>query len=226
MKVLVACEHSGTVREAFRALGHDAWSCDLLPSSDKSEFHYHTDVFRVLSWDEWDMLIAHPPCTYVTNSAEWAFKDADFTRYPRVGYHQKVKPGTLVGATRRAARVEAVEFARQLWLARVPRICIENPVGHLSQHLGDSRLVQPYQFGDDASKGTCLWLKGLPPLVIDPAWRKAGRMVMHSGKLVERWSNQTDAGQNRLSPSDDRGHLRAITYPGIARQMAAQWGNL
>ncbi len=85
-------------------------------------------------------------------------------------------------------------------------------------------MVQPYQFGDDASKGTCLWLKGLPRLVIDPAKRRAGRMVMHEGKLVERWSNQTNSGQNALSPSDDRGHQRAITYTGIANAMAEQWG--
>lgn len=225
MKVLIACEHSGTVREQFRAMGHNAWSCDLLPASDYSVFHWTGNVIPMLS-DGWDMMIAHPPCTYLTNSAAWAFKDPDFERYPGVGYHQKVTPETLTGAARRAARDEAVAFAKALWNCSIPRICIENPHGELCNHLGESQTVQPYKFGDDASKGTSLWRKGLPELKIDPAARKPGRMVMHEGKLVERWSNQTDAGQNKLSPGVKRGHLRAITYPGIARAMAQQWGTL
>lgn len=241
MKVLIACEHSGTVREQFRARGHDAWSCDLLHSSDKSEFHYHTDIFQVLRWDKWDILIAHPPCTYLTNSAAWAYPDPDFSRYPGVGYHMKVKADTLTGVDRRLARKRAIQFALELWNAPVPRICIENPVGELSNHLGESQLVQPYQFGDDASKGTCLWLKGLPPLIPEGCgefWCNLHRK--HASECpckpvdewgedpyspcIKRWGNQTDSGQNRLSPSEDRAHVRAITYPGIAQAMAEQWG--
>lgn len=122
MRVLVACEFSGTVRDAFRALGHDAWSCDLLPT-EKPGAHYQGDVRSVLG-DGWDLMIAHPPCTYLTNSAAWAFGDGP--------YHQQVKPGTLVGAARRAARDEAVSFVRALHDAPIARVVIENPVGALS----------------------------------------------------------------------------------------------
>lgn len=222
MRILIACEASGHVREAFRAKGHDAWSADLLPASDGSPYHAQGDVLAILA-QGWDMLIAHPPCTYLTNSAAWAFYEPNFSKYPGVGYHQKLKPGTLTGAARCAARAEAVAFALALWNCGIPRICIENPVGALSRHLGKTQIVQPYQFGDDASKGTALWRRGLPALVIYPAQRCAGRIVTHNGKQVERWSNQTDSGQNRLSPSDDRAHVRAITYLGVARAMADQW---
>lgn len=218
------------MREAFRAKGHEAYSCDTLPASDGSEHHLQCDVLDVLETQSlrmlrhsWQLLIAHPPCTYLTNSAAWAFADPDFERYPGVGYHQKVTPGTLTGAARLAAREDAVRFTLSLWNCGIQQVCIENPIGHLSQHLGKAQTVQPYQFGDDASKGTNLWLKGLTPLAIDPSQRKAGRLVTWHGKTVERWSNQTDSGQNKLTPGESRGHLRAITYPGIALAMAAQW---
>lgn len=226
MRVLVACECSGVVREAFRALGHDAWSCDLKPADDGSEFHHTGDCLSVLSL-EWDLMIAFPPCDYLTNSAAWAYKDANFERYPGVGYHQKVKPGTLVGEARRAARVEAVAFFRALWNAPIPRICIENPVGHMSSLRKPSQIIQPHQFGDDASKGTCLWLRELPLLV--PTESFPPRIVEYppgSGKWVKRWSNQTDSGQSNVTPSDDRAAKRAVTYSGIAGAMAAQWGHL
>lgn len=112
--------------------------------------------------------------------------------------------------------------------APVPRIAIENPVGAIGTRIrAADQFVQPYDFGDDASKRTGLWLKGLPPLVIDPAKRFSGRLVewpRGSGKMVERWSNQTDSGQNRLGPSADRWAARSVTYAGIARAMARQWG--
>lgn len=241
LRILVACEHSGHVREAFRARGHDAWSCDLLPASDGSPFHHRGDVLEILRADDWQRLITHPPCTYLTNSAAWAFYEPNFAKYPGVGYHQKLKPGTLTGAARCAARAEAVAFALALWNSGIPQICIENPIGHLSQHLGKAQVLQPYQFGDDASKGTSLWRRGLPALVIDPAaafppryvcqdcgftWRNgwAGdACACGSISVRPRWSNQTDSGQNRLSPSEDRAHVRAITYHGIANAMADQW---
>lgn len=218
MNVLIACEFSGVVRDAFRARGHNAKSCDLLPSD--SPHHIQGDV-RMVIQNGWDLMIAHPPCTYLTCSAEWAYGDGP--------YHQKVKPRTLVGAERREAREEAMHFFMLLYSCCIPKIAIENPVGVIATrtYIKAAQTFNPYDFGDDASKRTCLWLKGLPPLAIDPAKRKAGRMVewpRGSGKMVERWSNQTDSGQNNLSPSDDRWAERSVTYQSIANAMAEQWG--
>lgn len=217
MKILVACEYSGRVREAFRALGHEAWSCDLLAADDASPYHIQGDCVPLLG-EGWDMLIAHPPCTYLTNSAAWAFTDGP--------YHQKVKPGTLVGARRRESREEALHFVETLMRAPVPMICVENPRGCIGTRLpvlelGFARTtVQPYDFGDDASKATDLWLRGLPPL--RPTKYVEPRVV--EGK--PRWGNQTNSGQNRLSPSEDRWKVRSVTYQGIADAMAAQWGRV
>ena len=210
MKVLIGCEHTGSVRRAFAAHGHDAWSCDLLPASDGGQ-HLQCDVLTILDRG-WDLAVFHPDCTYLTNSAAWAYGDGP--------YHQKIKPETLVSAARRAARERAVAFVMALLAAPIGRIAIENPIGYLSTALRKpEQIIQPHWFGDDASKATCLWLKGLPPLV--PTRPIAPRMV--DGR--PRWANQTDSGQNRLSPSDDRWALRAATYPGIASAMAAQWGS-
>lgn len=196
MRVLIACEYSGAVRDAFRARGHDAMSCDLLPT-DAPGPHYQGDVAQVLQ-DGWDLMIAHPPCTYLSVS----------------GMHW----------TRRGLRdpqltENALEFVRLLMDAPIPRIAIENPVSVISTRIGKpDQIINPYQFGHDASKKTCLWLKGLPPLkptqIIEP------RIV--NGR--KRWGNQTDSGQNRLSPSPDRWKLRSATFPGIAAAMADQWG--
>jgi len=196
MRVLIACEYSGAVRDAFRARGHDAMSCDLLPT-DAPGPHYQGDVGQVLG-DGWNLMIAHPPCTYLSVS----------------GMHW----------TRRGLRdpqltENALEFVRLLMDAPIPRIAIENPVSVISTRIGKpDQIINPYQFGHDASKKTCLWLKGLPPLkptqIIEP------RIV--NGR--KRWGNQTDSGQNRLSPSPDRWKLRSATFPGIAAAMADQWG--
>jgi hypothetical protein len=225
MRVLVGCESSGRVRDAFAALGHDAWSCDLLPCKAGGK-HLQCDVLTVLN-QNWDLGIFHPMCTYLTGSAEWAFADPDFDRWPGVGYHQKVKPGTLTGQARRDARQQAIEFVDRIRESRVPRKCFENPVGALSSRWRQpDQIVQPYEFGDDASKKTCLWLENLPKL--KPTSRVQGRFVTdpRSGKLVERWSNQTDGGQNRIPPSNDRWSIRSVTYAGIANAMAEQWGTL
>lgn len=220
MRVLIGCEQFGKMREAFRARGHEAWSCDLFPARDGSEFHFHGDVLTVLD-KGWDLAIFHPDCTYLTCSAEWAYKDPDFDRYPGVGYHQRLQAGTLFGAERRAARSDAVAFVKRLRAAPIPRIAIENPIGHLSQHIGRAdQTVQPNQFGDDASKATSFWLKNLPRLM--PTKQIAPRMV--GGK--PRWANQTDGGQNKLPPSADRAMQRSATYPGIADACADQWGSL
>jgi len=157
------------------------------------------------------MAIFHPMCTYLTVSAAWAFKDGP--------YHQKVKRGTLVGAERRAARDEALENFRRLLALPYPK-AIENPApSFISKAIRPpDQTIQPYEFGDDASKRTGLWLDRFPPLI--PTKRIAGRIV--NGR--ERWSNQTDSGQNKLSPGDNRWLERSKTYPGIAQAMASQWG--
>lgn len=219
MRVLIGCESSGTIREAFRKRGHDAWSCDLLPADDGSKFHFQGNLLDYLNHG-WDLLIAHPPCTYLTNSAAWAYTDGP--------YHQKVKPGTLVGAARREAREEALEFVRVLMEADIERIAIENPVGVISTRIKPAtQYIQPYDYGDDASKKTGLWLKNLPPL--QPTKYVEPRLVEYpkgSGKMVKRWGNQTDSGQNKLPPSEDRWKVRSKTYQGWAEAMADQWGRL
>ena len=196
MKVLVACEFSGTVRDAFIARGHNAISCDLLPT-EKPGPHYQGDVFPILN-EGWDLMIAHPPCTYLTSS----------------GLHwNKRRP------ERAKQTEEAIHFVKMLAAAPIPRICIEKPIGCLSTRWRKpDQIIQPHQFGHDASKSTCLWLRGLMPL--RPTEHIAPRLV--DGK--PRWSNQTDSGQNKLGPSADRWALRSLTYPGIAKAMAEQWG--
>lgn len=186
--------------------------------------HLQCDVLTVLDRD-WDLGIFHPTCTFLTCSAEWAYKDPDFARYPGVGYHQKVKPGTLTGQLRREAREQAIEFVLKLRDSGIPRICIENPVGVLSSRWRPgNQIIQPYEFGEDASKKTSLWLIGLP--LLRNTRRFVGRFVTdpRTGKTVERWSNQTDGGQNKLTPSEDRWAVRSVTYPGIAEAMSSQWG--
>lgn len=197
MRVLVACESSGVVREAFRSEGHEAWSCDLLPADDGSEYHYQGDALDAAYGMEWDLMIAHPPCTYLCSSG--------------LHWNKRVEG--------RAQRTEAaLGFVRLLMGAPIQRIAIENPVGRIGTAIRPAdQYIQPWQFGHDASKRTGLWLKGLPKLV--PTEIVRGRMV--NGK--ERWGNQTDSGQNRLGPSEDRWKERSKTYEGIARAMAKQW---
>lgn len=203
MKVLIACESSGTVREAFRALGHEAWSADLLPADDGSPYHIQGDVLQVLA-NGWDLMVAHPPCTYLSVS----------------GMHW-----TTRGLRDPKLTEDALEFARALMDAPIPRIAIENPVSIISSRIRKpDQIIQPWQFGEDASKKTCLWLKNLQ--LLKPTAIVRGRMVeMPNGKTVERWANQCDSGQNKLGPSDDRWKQRSKTYNGIAKAMAQTWGN-
>lgn len=251
LRVLVACEFSGTVRDAFAALGHEAWSCDLLPSVTPG-LHYQGDVRNVLDgfvpirfsgecdpdgdddmchisgqpvFDcdcygptqnnveyaerdgllfgrheaarQWDLIISHPPCTYLSVS----------------GMHW----------TRRGLRdpqltEDALEFVRLLMDAPCAHVAVENPVSVISSRIRKpDQIVHPWMFGHDASKATCLWLRGLPALT--PTQQVEPRIV--NGR--KRWANQTDSGQNRLGPSPDRWAKRAATYDGIARAMAEQW---
>lgn len=194
-KVLVACEYSGVVRDAFRARGHDAMSCDILPT-DAPGPHYQGDVLDILN-DGWDLMIAHPPCTYLSVS----------------GMHW-----TTRGLRDPKLTEDALAFVRALLGAPIPRIAVENPVSVISSRIRPpDQIVQPYQFGHDASKKTCLWLVGLP--LLKPTDLIAPRVV--DGKT--RWGNQTNSGQNRLGPSEDRWKVRSRTYEGIAAAMAAQW---
>lgn len=217
MKALIACEYSGRLRTEMESLGWDAWSCDFLPAEDGGK-HYQCDVLDIIHGN-WDFMACFPDCTYLTSSAEWAYSDGP--------YHQKLKPNTLVGAARRDARLEAIGFAETLFFSAIPMVILENPRGVLSTRskLGKfTQEIHPYEFGDDASKKTCLWMKGLPAIPINPKLRVAGRIVEYppgSGKMVERWSNQTDSGQNKLPPSRNRWKERARTYPGIAKAIAA-----
>lgn len=239
MKILVGCEESQAVTIAFREKGHEAYSCDLLPcSGGHPEWHLQMDIFKAICGGElitqaltkininnWNMAVFFPDCTFITCSAEWAYKDGP--------YHQKNKPGTLVGAARREAREKALVFVRDLMNCGIEHTGIENPIGVIGSRIflwredntwqvskgkingrKPNQIIQPHQFGDDASKGTCLWLKNLPPLV--PTKNHPPRIV--NGK--KRWSNQTDGGQNKLTPTDDRAKLRSKTYPGIAKAMA------
>lgn len=216
MRVLVACEYSGRVRDAFRSLGHDAVSCDILPT-DVPGPHHQGDVLSILA-DGWDLMIAHPPCTYLTIAAEWAYKEEQT---------KKIKPGTLIGAARKDAREDAIRFVLSLANAPIERIAIENPVGVLSTRWREpDQFIQPYEYGDDASKKTCLWLKNLPRLT--PTAFAPPRLALSADcrSYSMRWGNQTDSGQNKEPPSDDRWKIRSATWQGWADAMAMQWGAL
>ena len=192
MRVLIACEYSGTVRDAFRAAGHDAMSCDLLPT-DKPGPHHQGDVFDIIG-NDWDMMIAHPPCTHlaVSGAKHFVAKQAD---------------------GRQAA---ALLFVRRLLDAPIPRICLENPVSIISSQIRKpDQIIQPWMFGHEATKTTCLWLKGLPHLVPTNIVGKGARHVTKSGKSLPVWYN--------LPPSPMRWKIRSATFKGIADAMAAQW---
>ena len=192
MRVLIACEYSGTVRDAFRAQGHDAMSCDLLPT-DRPGPHYQGDVFDIIG-NDWDMLIAHPPCTHlaVSGAKHFAAKQAD---------------------GRQAA---ALFFVQRLLDAPIARIALENPVSIISSQIRKpDQIIQPWQFGHEATKTTCLWLKGLPHLVPTNIVGKGARHVTKSGKSLPTWYN--------LPPSPNRWKIRSATFQGIADAMAAQW---
>lgn len=196
MRVLVACEYSGTVREAFAARGHDAWSCDIIPT-DRPGNHYQGDVTDILG-DGWDLLIGHPPCTYMTNSGVvWLHRDP--SRWQKLD--------------------DAAAFFLALWNAPIPRIALENPVMHkyAKERIGglvQAQTVQPWMFGHTEQKATCLWLKGLPLLM--PTKDVKAEMMRLPANQRQRL--------HYLPPSEDRWKLRSKTYQGLADAMADQWG--
>jgi hypothetical protein len=207
-RVLVACEFSGTVRQAFEACGHAAESCDILPTEAAGGIHHQRDVREILG-DGYHLLVAHPPCTYLAACQLWRCQ-----RDP----------------AREAKRQEALEFVRDLAAAPIARACIENPKGCIGTENAapgfTPTLVQPYEFGHDHSKQTYLWLRELPELERDPAQFVPGRADTYKGKPVTRWANQSPCGADRMGPSADRGHERSRFFAGIARAMAEQWGGL
>ncbi len=200
LRVLVACEFSGIVRDAFIARGHDAMSCDLLPPESPGP-HYTGSVFDILN-DGWDMMIAHPPCTHLACSgAAW--------------FEKKKKNGK---------QQNGIDFFMKLAEASINKICVENPVGIMSSlWRTPDQIIQPYYFGDEYQKTTCLWLKNLLKLKhikVDDLFDKAthvnkGEMIKYaSGKVMPKW----------YAESRGNGHLRSRTFQGIAKAMAEQWG--
>jgi|SRR6185312_6839016 len=191
MRILLACEMSGIGRQAFRSLGHDAWSCDVLPSMDNSPFHYQEDILTLLSknWD-WDLMIAHPPCTRLCVSGARWFK------------HYLLEQDA------------AINFVERLWTAPILKIAIENPIGVLSTRstLGKpTQIIQPWEFGHEETKATCLWLKNLPKL--------------QSTEVMEfRW-NTVHLEPPGLKNGFTRSQRRSMSYEGIAKAMAEQWSS-
>lgn len=202
--MLIACECSGRVREAFRAIGHDAWSCDIQPADDDSPYHIQGDVLKVIDFNNtgtkawrWDMMIAFPPCTHLASSgARW---------FPK----KQIK------------QAKSLAFVECLMSAPIPKIAIENPVGIISTKIRKpDQIIQPYYFGDKFSKRTCLWLKGLPHLeatdVVEPD------LVTYTRKDGSKTRFSVDYGGSGAGS----GKRRSVTYPGIAKAMANQWGYL
>jgi hypothetical protein len=206
MKVLVACEYSGRVREAFRARGHDAWSCDLLPADDNSPYHIEGDALQHLDAG-WDLLIAHPPCTYLTNAGVchlWDGKDEYGNREPNTGRWNELEKGAT--------------FFRAFLDAPIDKIAVENPIMHKygKELIGrrQDQCVQPWMFGHMEQKATCLWLKNLPPLI---ATNNVKAAMMELPKRERQRLHY-------LSPGPDRWKERSATFQGIADAMAEQWG--
>ena len=205
MKILIACEESQTICKEFRRLGHEAYSCDLLPcSGGHPEWHLQCDVFTVLD-QGWDMMIAHPECTRLTVTANKWYKPEFSERFPTI--HQD--------------REDAVDFFMRLANANIPRIAIENPIGIMSTRWRKpDQIIQPYQFGDPERKSTCLWLKNLPKLIptdiVQPEI-----ITFKSGKTMSKCHYESV----KLS-KEERRKARSKTFPGIARAIAEQWGNL
>ena len=213
MKVLIACEESQAVTKAFRALGHEAYSCDILPcSGGHKEWHLQGDVFNYIN-QGWDLMIAHPPCTYLSVSGARHLYNKDKT--PNIERYKN--------------QAEALNFVQRLMDLDIPRIAIENPISVISSHIRKpDQIIQPYWFGDSASKSTCLWLKNLPKLIptnmVDKGefkeWtdKKSGKV-----KRQALWYYQA---LQQAKNSAERRTLRSKTFKGIAEAMATQWTNL
>jgi hypothetical protein len=202
---VVLYESSGVMREALRDVGFDAWSCDLQPADDGSKYHYQRDAYDLIcAGVKFNVIIAHPTCTAMCVSGNHVYAE---------------------GKPRHHERIAAVRETERIWhmaCTQAEHVVFENPTGVLPtmSSLPKPRYYQPYMFGDDASKNTALFFHNFEDIDVIPSQRCAGRTVTHNGKQVERWSNQTDSGQNRLGPSDDRWKIRSKTYAGLAAAIA------
>lgn len=203
MKILVGCEESQAVTIELRKLGHEAYSCDLLPcSGGHPEWHLQMDVFEAIKLKKWDIGIFHPECTRLTVTANKWYKPEFADRFPTI--HED--------------REKAVEFFMKLVNCGIPKIAIENPIGIMStRYRKPDQIIQPYHFGDTERKSTCLWLFGLPKLVptdiVEPEiiYHKSGRT---DGKLHF---------ETMRLPKEERRKARSVTFPGITKAMAEQW---
>lgn len=197
MKILVACEYSGIVRDAFINKGHDAWSCDILDCDADAKRHLKCDVLTILN-EGWDMMIAHPPCTdLAVSGARW--------------FKEKKKNGS---------QQKSIDFFMALADCNINKICVENPVSIMSSiWRKPDQVIQPWMFGDEATKTTCLWLKNLPLLKATKIVGKGDRVVFASGKSHPKWY----ADAYKLDKSQ-RSKVRSKTFNGIANAMAEQWG--
>lgn len=216
--ILVGCEESQAITIALRKLGHEAFSCDLLPcSGGHPEWHYQQDIFEVIKLKKWDMMIAHPPCTFLTNSAvQWLSHPED----KHLPFEQR-RPHPKY-PNRRQDMLESVEFVKALYNCKIPLVVIENPMGLLSTRFRKpDQIIQPWMFGDEATKTTCLWLKGLPLLIPTKIVGKGERTIFKSGKSHPKW--YADALATAKTPAERR-TLRSKTFQGIADAIALQWG--
>lgn len=231
--ILVACEESQAITKELRKLGHMAYSCDILPcSGGHDEWHFKSDVFKVIknkggklqngdfvSIKKWDIMIAHPPCTYLAVSgAKWFYDPEDkhlptSQRRPHPKYPNRAND-----------REKAIKFFKKLWNAPIEKIAIENPIGIISKtDIGKpTQIVQPFMFGDEARKTTCLWLKNLPKLTPTKIVGEGERIHFKSGKSQPKW--YSDAFVKSKS-HDERRKLRSKTFLGMAKAMAKQWTN-
>lgn len=195
MRVLIACEFSGTVRRAFRALGHDAWSCDLLPAEDGGQ-HIHGNALEALGWG-WDLLIAHPPCTYLSRAGARWWKDPE----------------------RQAMADAAADFFMAMWNAPVERVAIENPIGQMNRRWRyPDQTIQPWQFGHPFTKATCLWLRNLPPLMSTVLCAERQPLIRANT------SHRARMGIPQPKGALAGGLESAKTFEGVAAAMAHQWG--
>jgi len=224
MKILIGCEESQAVTIAFRKLGHEAFSCDLQDcTGGRPEWHIKKDIFEVIEEQQWDMAIFFPPCTYLTVTANKWLKD-----------QPPLKSGALVGKERREARKKAIDFFIKLHKCNIKRIAIENPIGCINtEYMKPTQIIQPYYFGDEARKTTCLWLKNLPPLYHNKTPNLFDENISHVGKgELTEWISKE--GRAKSQPKwyanakhgkkfGERSKERSKTFPAIAKAMAIQW---
>lgn len=219
MRALVAFEASGKIRRALQRRGWDVYSCDLRPAEDgETERHWICDaVEAAYERGLWDLLIAHPVCTYLTNAAAWCMYHPDDKALP-----VELRRPHPKFPDRKRQQDAAAEMFMAMVNAPAGMIAVENPVGVMgTRYRPPDQILQPYEFGHDASKKTAIWGVNFPKIPRDPAKRFPGRWVIGpNGRPLERWANQTDSGQNRLSPGGDRWRKRSLTYDGIAEALA------